>query len=96
MVYRRYYGEFNRARGDNIRIAARTLARQGLEVEILAHKTSLVIDRPMTMSWSDFKSAVRSALDPTRGSVLLFSKSTGNAFVCSNRGNQPGVFQRLD
>ena len=96
MTYRRYVGEFNRARGDSIRIAARRLSRLGLYVEVLSHKTSLLIDRPMSMSWDDFKRALRSVLDPYRGSLLLFSQATGNTFICSNRGNQPGVFQRLE
>ncbi len=92
---RRYVGEFNRAWGDNIRVAARRLMRRGLDVEVLPHKTSLVIDRPSEMNWEEFKDALRAALDPDKGSLLLFSKTTGYIFICSNRGNQRGTFQRV-
>lgn len=92
---RYYVVEFNRAYGDNIRVAARRLERRGLDVEILSHKTSLVVIRPSWMSWSVFQDAIRAALDPTRGSALVMSQSTGKAFICSNRGNQPGVFQEV-
>jgi hypothetical protein len=93
---RRYYiVEFNRAYGDNIRIAARRLERAGLDVEILPHKTTLQVIRPAWMSWDDFKDALRSALDRNRGSLVLFSQTTGYAFICSNLGNQRGLFQRV-
>jgi hypothetical protein len=92
---RYYILEFNRAYGDNIRTAARRLQRRGLDVEILFHKTSLVAIRPSWMSWAEFQEAIRAALDPTRGSVLVVSQSTGRAFICSNRGNQPGIFQQV-
>jgi hypothetical protein len=92
-----YVAEFNRAYGDNIRMAARRLERRwGLNVDMLPHKTTLRIERPADMSWSTFKDALRSVIQPLRGAVLLFSKRTGNVFVCSNSGNQPGQFQRID
>ena len=94
-MVRSYIAEFNRAYGDNIRTAVRRLERRGLEVEIIAHKTSLVIIRPRAMSWDDFEDAIRAALDPVRGSVLITSQVSGRAWVCSNRGNQPGVFQEV-
>jgi len=34
---RRYFAEFNRVVGDNIRIAARRLARMGLNANVLPH-----------------------------------------------------------
>ena len=89
---RRYIGEFNRPLRDDIRTRAQKLKGLGLNVEILRHKTALAICRPMTMSWDDFKKALRAILDPKRGSVLLFSQATGNAFRCDNRGNRPGRF----
>ncbi len=90
----RYFAEFNRVIRDNIRIAARTLRRQGLEAHVLPHKTSLLIERPRHMPWSDFTGAVAAVLQPQRGSVMLSSESTGNTFICSNRGNRPGRFVR--
>jgi hypothetical protein len=92
---RQYVLEFNRAYGDSIRTAARRLARWGLDVEILSHKTSLIAVRPSSMTWSEFEDAIRAALDPIRGSALVFSQSSGKAWICSNRGNQPGVFQEI-
>ncbi len=94
-MHRRYISEWNRTIGDNIRVAARRLRGWGLNVSVLSHKTSLVIERPHGMAWSDFKTAIRSALQPRYGSVLIFSESTGKSFVCSNRGNRPGRFQRV-
>lgn len=90
----RYFGEFNRVIRDNIRVAARLLRRLGLEVRVLPHKTSLLIERPRGMPWSQFTRAVRSVLQPRRGSVMLSSEATGNTFICSNRGNRPGRFVR--
>lgn len=91
----RYFAEFNRPRGDSIRITERGLRRSGLQANQIAHKTSLVIERPSAMSWRTFKNAIRAELQPRRGSVVIFSERTGNTFLCSNRGNQPGRFQRL-
>lgn len=90
----RYFGEFNRVVRDNIRIAARRLRRQGVNAQVLPHKTSLVIERPRGMSWPDFTSAVGAVLQPRRGSVMLSSETTGNTFICNNRGNRPGRFIR--
>jgi hypothetical protein len=95
-MVRSYTAEFNRAYGDNIRIARRRLERCGLEAEIIAaHKTSLIIIRPPDVSWEDFEDAIRFALDPDRGSVMITSQVSGRAWVCSMRGNQPGVFQEI-
>jgi hypothetical protein len=91
-----YVAEFNRAVGDNIRTCKRRLETQGLNVDIVPHKTTLRIERPANMSWPAFKQVLRSVIQPLRGAVLLFSRSTGNVFVCSNAGNQPGQFQRID
>lgn len=92
---RRYFAEFNRVRGDNIRRAARTLRRLGLRVLVLPHRTALEIFRPKGMSWSVFASAIRAQLQPRRGSVMISSERTGNTFICSYAGNQPGRLQRL-
>lgn len=92
---RRYFAEFNRVVGDNIRVAARSLRRKGLETDVLPHKTSLMIERPDSMSWTDFKNAIRAILQPRRGSVLISSEATGNTFICQNHGNSAGRFQRL-
>jgi uncharacterized protein YqgV (UPF0045/DUF77 family) len=91
---RTYFGEFNRAVGDNIRRAMSVLRSWGLDVQLMPHKTALRIERPEDMSWADFKRAIRAVLQPRRGSVMISSESTGRTYVCSNRGNQPGSFQR--
>jgi len=92
-----YVAEFNRAIGDSIRNCKRQLeGRWGLNVDLLPHKTTLRIERPREMSWPTFKDALRSVIQAQRGAVLLFSRSTGNVFVCSNAGNQPGRFQKIE
>ena len=91
---RTYFGEFNRVVGDSIRNAMKILQSWGLDVQLLPHKTALRIERPKDMSWADFKRAIRAVLQPRRGSVTISSESSGRTYVCSNRGNQPGSFQR--
>jgi len=90
-----YVGEFNRPHGDNIRHCARRLERRGIPASVLPHKTSLRIERPPEMGWMDFKQAIRGQLNPRIGSVLLHSQSSGNSYLCRNRGNRPGRFERV-
>ena len=92
---RRYFAEFNRVVGDNIRVAAKRLVRMGLNVNVLPHKTSLVIERPSSMPWSQFTAPILAVLQPRRGSVLMSSEHSGRAWICHNGGNRPGRFQRL-
>lgn len=91
----RYFAEFNRVIGDNIRVAARSLNQMGLNASILPHKTSLVIERPSSMPWSQFTAAILAVLQSRRGSVIMSSERTGRAWICQNRGNRRGYFQRL-
>jgi hypothetical protein len=92
---RRYFAEFNRVVGDNIRIAERSLNRKGMYAVVVPHKTTLVIERPSSMTWNQFKAAILAELQPRCGSVLISSEHSGRAWVCQNRGNRPGYFQRL-
>lgn len=92
---RRYIAEWNRVLGDNIRRAATRLQKKGVLVSVLPHKTALLIERPDEMGWIEFKNLVRNELNRRHGSVLLFSESTGNTFICQYRGNRPGRFQRV-
>jgi hypothetical protein len=91
----RYFGEFNRVNGDNIRAAAKRLTRMGLRSKVLPHKTALEIKRPRNMPWGKFTGAICSILQPRRGSVMMSSEATGRTFICSNMGNRPGQFQRM-
>lgn len=91
---RRYFAEFNRVIGDNIRRTEQSLRQAGLGVTVLPHKTSLVIERPSSVSWTDLKNAIRAVLQPRRGSVIISSESTGKTFICQNGGNSPGLFKR--
>ena len=90
----RYFCEFNRVVGDNIRVAAKRLRKLGLGASVLPHKTALLIERPKSMSWADFSQAVRSILQPRRGSVMLSSETTGRTFICQNHGNRAGRLVR--
>jgi hypothetical protein len=92
---RRYFAEFNRVMGDNIRIAARSLNRTGLQASLLPHKMSPVMERPRSMPWAQFTGAILAVLQPRRGSVMLSSEYSGKAWICQNSGNRPGHFQRL-
>ena len=90
---RRYFAEFNRVTGDNIHRAARSLRRSGLDVTVLPHKTSVVIERPSSVSWPELKKAICGVLQPRRGSVMISSEATGKTFICQNGGNSPGLFK---
>lgn len=95
MKQRIYVAEFNRCRGDNIRHCARRLDRLGIPTSVISHKTSLRMERPAGMDWPDFARAVRRQINPSIGSVLLHSQRTGNTFLCRNRGNRRGRFERI-
>ena len=90
-----YLAETNRALRDNIRWVVAYLERHGITVTRIRHLTTILLERPPSMSWDEFKTIIRSVLQPRIGSVVLSSCRTGRVFLCSNRGNQPGVFQRL-
>jgi hypothetical protein len=92
---RLYSAETNRAMRDSIRWVVSFLERHGIKVTRIAHLTSVLLERPPEMTWAEFKDIIRSVPQPRIGSVLLTSCTTGRIFLCSNRGNQPGVFQRL-
>ncbi len=91
--FRDYGAEFNRAVGDNIRGVMRKLEKAGLSVRKPPHLTTLFIRRPLSITWDEFKDIIRSVLQPRIGGVFLTS-STGRMFVCSNKGNRPGRFER--
>jgi hypothetical protein len=90
-----YTAETNRAMRDSIRWVVRFLERHGIKVTRIAHLTSVLLERPPQMSWAQFTAILRAVPQPRIGSVLVTSCTTGRVFLCSNRGNQPGVFQRL-
>lgn len=90
--HREYVVETNRARGDNVKLAVRYLERNGLVVDLLPHKTTMLVKRPISMKWTAFKGHLASAIQPHAGSLLLLSKYSGRCWICSNRGNRPGEF----
>lgn len=93
-MVREYVAELNRSYGDNIRTAAQRLRRRGIDADVMPHKTTIAITRPHGMSWQEFTEHLLAAIDDRRGSMILFSRTTGNVFICSNTGNQRGVFVR--
>jgi hypothetical protein len=93
---RRYFAEFNRVVGGNIRTAAKRLNRMGLNANILPHRTSLVIERLKSMPWAQCTAAILAVLQPRRGSVIMSSEYSGRAWICQNGGNRPGHFRAYD
>lgn len=91
---KRYFAEFNRVIGDNLKKAVKKLTNYGIKSQILHHKTSILIERPLEMEWAAFKAAIVSVLQPRRGSVMIHSERSGHTYICSNRGNRPGDFVR--
>lgn len=90
-----YVGEFNRCRGDNIRRCASRLERGGVPASPIPHLTALRIERPAGMDWPTFARTIRGELSPRIGSVVLHSQTTGNTFLCRNKGNRPGRFEKV-
>jgi hypothetical protein len=93
---RRYFAEFNRVRGDNIRIAARSLRRRGLRVRVLQHRTALKISRPKAMLRPMFTRAIRAELQPRRGSVIISSESARSWLCMRPERPVPGGLYRSD
>lgn len=91
----RYFAELNRPIGDSIQIAVTALRRLGLTTRALPHKTSLLVERPAGMRWKVFTRRLKAVLQPRRGSAIVFSEATGNAFVCRSNGRRPGPFRRI-
>lgn len=91
-----YIVETNRVNGDNIARAVSYFERQGIPAERIPHKTTLRLFRPANMTFPTFARIVRGVIQRRIGSLLMFSTSTGNAFLCSNRGNRPGRFVRIN
>lgn len=92
---REYVAEFNRCRGDNIKRTARRLTRAGLPSDLSNHKTTIFIEKPADVPWKQMLQNLKTEIDPKLGSVLLFSRKTGNVFRCSNKGNRPGYFEKI-
>lgn len=88
---REYVVELNRGDGDSVRKSKRYFERQGIEADLLPHKTTLNLIKPSGMRFARFKRIVARAVQPDIGSVVMFSRSTGNVFICNNRGNRPGA-----
>lgn len=82
-----FIAEFNRPRGDNIRRVERRLNKAGISAQLIPHKTTIRLIWPTGMSWVAFVAVLKSVVAPRIGSMILFSKATGNAFLYSNRGN---------
>jgi hypothetical protein len=88
-----YVAEFNRAYGDNIRMAARRLERRwGLNVDMLPHKTTLRIERPADMSWSTFKDALRSVIQPRAGPSCFSARGPATFLSVRTPAISPGSF----
>lgn len=78
---RDYIFSFDRPEGDIYRRVPRRLQRAGLMVEALPHKTSYRVRRePRKMPWSDFRHLLIDVVDDRRGTFLLTSLTTGNAW----------------
>ncbi|MBB1251711.1 hypothetical protein [Rhizobium sp. G21] len=92
---RRYILELNRAVGDSVRKALRYFERRGIPADILPHKTTLQITKPDNMPFGEFLRIIGKGIQARIGSVIMFSQTTGNAFICNNRGNRPGKFFRV-
>jgi hypothetical protein len=86
-----YVVETNRVLGDSSGRFIRHLQRGGLGVQRLPHKTTFVISRDRTFSFSRFLRLLASLMDPRLGSLLMHSKRSGRTWIMSNRGRLHAV-----
>jgi hypothetical protein len=89
-----YLAEFNRCMGDNIENVIRRLRRRGYEVARIRHKTTILIRRPAGSTFKQFRRDLADLVQPQRGSMVL-SSTSGKFWLLDNKGNQPGVLQRV-
>lgn len=89
-----YLVEFNRCRGDNIKNVIRRLHRKGYEASLIRHKTTVLIKRPLGSRFSDFKDDLLELVQPRIGSLIM-SSTSGKFWMLDNKGNFPGIFQKI-
>lgn len=94
LIYRRFTLTYDNPRGGDYGRVARALRRLG-DVELVRYpRTTLRLTPRCGTSFLQIKRAIAGALDPYRGSGLLFSQKTGFEYLLCNRGNNPGHFAR--
>jgi hypothetical protein len=89
-----YLAEFNRCKGDSIKNVVRRLRNRGYEVAVIRHKTTVIIRRPSGSTFKQFRSDLAELVQPWIGSMVL-SSTSGKFWLLDNKGNQPGVLQRI-
>lgn len=89
-----YMAEFNRCVGDNIKNVIRRLRRKGYDVDSIRHKTTVLIRRPEGLSFKDFRKDLAELVQPRIGSLAL-SSTSGKFWLLDNKGNMPGVLQKI-
>lgn len=89
-----YMAEFNRAKGDNIKNVVSRLRAKGYEVSRIRHKTTIILKRPSTISFDQFKKDLCKLVQKRVGSMVLCS-TTGRFWLLDNTGNRPGEFQAI-
>lgn len=90
-----YLAEFNRCVGDNIENVVRRLRRRGYEVARVAHKTTILIRRPTSSKFRNFKTDLADMVQPRIGGLIV-SSTSGKFWQLDNKGNRPGILHRID
>lgn len=60
------------------------------EVDPIAPKTTLRLERRPGVTFSQLRATVAETLDTRKGRGILFSAYTGRAYIIDNRGNRRG------
>lgn len=91
---RRYTITYDNPKRGDYQLVARLLKRIG-HVERFRHpRTSMHVELRSDADFASLKSALLRALDPHKGSAIIFSQRSGFVFRCDNRSNSKGCFIR--
>ena len=90
-----YYWSYDNPKNGDYRYPTRRL-RKVADVEGVAPKTTLRLERNPGVTFSELRAAVAGTLDARKGRGILFSGRTGHAYVLDNRGNRRGQWVRQD
>ncbi len=90
-----YYWSYDNPKNGDYRYPTRSL-RKVADVEGIAPKTTLRVERNSGVTFSELRAAAAGTLDARKGRGILFSGRTGHAYVLDNRGNRRGQWVRQD
>lgn len=95
MPARVYFITYDNPRAGDYRRPFREFGKVA-RIERLVPKTTLRLSRRKGRTFADVKAAAERSVDPHKGSAMLFSATTGRAYMLNNRGNRRGEWVPCD